>query len=329
MTGKLERPEQHRQQAEAAPRFRAAESIPPWLVSTIVHLLVVILLAVIYLDQPESRGLGILLSTQEVGTEEEFDLFKLGGMDSSTSDAVTIEAQVVETPVAEIEPTELDIADLLSSVPSETDSLADMAAASGAGDGTSGSGQGETNFYGLGGSGKRFVYVFDRSASMTVSIPRYSEGYIVGKITPLLSAKEELWKSIQSLSEDLAFQIIFYNHFPVVFGSNGSTPQLFQAVEENKSAAKAFIDGVEGDGTTDHILALKEALQLNPDVIFLLTDGEYKDDPKLRDVRRMASLCNRKHVVIHVIHLVPKPRPGTTLIELAKRTGGQHLFIEL
>lgn len=329
MTGKHEPPDQVRPEAEAAPRFQATKSVPPWLVSTIVHLSAVILLAVLYLDRPEPHGLGTLASTQEVGTEDEFDLFEFGGMDSSTDDAVTIESEVVEAPLVELEPTELEIADLHASLPSESDSLSEMAAISGAGDGAAGSGQGETNFYGLGGSGRRFVYVFDRSASMSVNIPHFSEGLIVGEVTPLSSAKEELWKSIQSLSDELAFQIIFYNHFPIVFGSNGSTPELFSAVEQNKAAAKAFIDEIEGDGTTDHILALKEALKLNPDVIFLLTDGEYKDDPKLREVRKIASLCNRKKVVVHVIHLVPKLRPGTTLIELAKRTGGKHLFIEL
>lgn len=329
MTGKHEPPDQVRPETEAAPRFQATKSVPPWLVSTIVHLSAVILLAVLYLDRPEPHGLGTLSSTQEVGTEDEFDLFEFGGMDSSTDDAVTIESEVVEAPLVELEPTELEIADLHASLPSDSDSLSEMAAISGAGDGAAGDGQGETNFFGLGGSGRRFVYLFDRSASMGVTIPHFSEGLIVGEVTPLASAKDELWKSIQSLSEDLSFQIIFYNHRPTVFESEGNAPKLLSGVEKNKTAAKAFIDAVEADGTTDHILALQEALKLNPDVIFLLTDGEYKDDPKLREVRKIASLCNRKGVVVQVIHLVPEPRPGTTLIELAKRTGGKHLFIKL
>lgn len=309
-------------------RFHPTESAPPWLVSVIVHLLAIILLAVVYLDRPAAPGAGIPLNSQLVGTEDEMDLFKLGGMDAASDEEVSIETEIVESPLAELELTEVDLADLLASQPSVNDSLASMAASSGSGSGVAGSGKGQTSFYGLGGSGSRFVYLFDRSESMNARIAHYSEGYIVSEVTPLTAAKKELWESLRSLSDDLAFQIIFYNHFPIVFGSDETKPHMFKATEENKARAHEFIEAIPGDGTTKHILALEAALKLNPDVIFLLTDGEYKDDPSQRDVRKIASMCNRKGVVVNVIHLVPKPRPNTTLIELAERTGGQHQFIE-
>lgn len=313
---------------EAAPTFHPTESAPPWLVSVIVHLMVIILLALVYLDRPDSPGSGISLNSQQVGDEDEMDLFSLGGMDSSSEEEVTIETEIVETPLAELELTEVDIADLLTAEPSFNDALASMAEASGSGEGTAGTGKGHTSFFGLGGNGTRFVYAFDRSESMNARIAHYSEGYIVSEVTPLAAAKKELWESLRSLTDDLAFQIIFYNHFPIVFGSDETKPHMFKASDENKARAQEFIESIPGDGTTKHVLALEAALKLNPDVIFLLTDGEYKDDPSQREVRKIASMCNRKGVVVNVIHLVPKPRPNTTLIELAERTGGQHRFIE-
>lgn len=328
MTNKHEPPEQSRRAAAVIAPAVATESAPPWLVSMIVHMLIVLLLALFYLDPPAAPEPGILLNTQQAGPEEEVELFELGGMNSSTEEEVTSETEVVQTPLAELEPTEVDLADLLTSLPNESDSLAALAAATGSGDGTAGSGQGETSFFGMGGSGRRFVYVFDRSASMNAKITRYSEGF-ASQVSPLEAAKRELVKSLNSLAEDLSFQIIFYNHFPITFGGEGTKAQLYAATEENKANARAFVEAVPGDGTTDHISALRAALQFDPDVIFVLTDGEYKDDPRPRDVRSIAALCNRKNTVINVIHLTAKPRPGTPLIDLANRTGGKHIFIEL
>ena len=66
------------------------------------------------------------------------------------------------------------------------------------------------------------------------------------------------------------------------------------------------------------------ALELHPDVIFLMTDGEEKDDPTLDELKAVRRL-NRGRTRINVIHFCLQARPGSTLEKLAKENRGQHL----
>jgi hypothetical protein len=173
------------------------------------------------------------------------------------------------------------------------------------------------------------VYVFDRSESMNSVFTLYSEGRIVSMITPLLSAKHELIRSLNSLSRDNEFQIVFYNDAPYIFGESHYSDQLYQATEEHKDHARAFVEQMPGRGFTNHLAALEMAFMLDPEVVFLLTDAEAKDDLHPSVVRRMYKYCQRRNIMINVVHFCRAPRPDCTLIELAEKTGGEHLFISL
>src|SRR5262249_11575065 len=124
--------------------------------------------------------------------------------------------------------------------------------------------------------GAKFVYVFDRSASM--------EGGL------LAAAKRELIASLQGLDGRHQFQIIFYNERPQLMpAGHGNTPGMAVAEEPGKRLAASFVGGVFADGGTNHLQALDMALALKPDVVFFLTDAE---EPQMRAeelavVRRM------------------------------------------
>src|SRR4051794_36796617 len=118
----------------------------------------------------------------------------------------------------------------------------------------------ETQVFGVKGKGSRFVYVFDRSSSM--------EG------GPLLAAKRELIASLQSLQGNHQFQIIFYNEQPHLMPDfRGRASAMVFANEPGKRLAANFVGGVSAHGSTDHLRALRTALEMRPDVIFLLTDA--------------------------------------------------------
>ncbi|MEY3460055.1 MAG: hypothetical protein RL215_3212, partial [Planctomycetota bacterium] len=73
---------------------------------------------------------------------------------------------------------------------------------------------------------------------------------------------------------------------------------LYFATEVNRQLAAQEIDSVLSDAGTDHRPALLEALALQPDVVYFLTDG---DDPSLskadlKDIRHAANATT-----IHVI----------------------------
>ncbi len=71
-------------------------------------------------------------------------------------------------------------------------------------------GKARVRLLGIVGEGSKFVYVFDRSDSMNWFDRR-----------PLRAAKAELLASLEGLGETHQFQIIFYNHEPLIFNPAG------------------------------------------------------------------------------------------------------------
>jgi hypothetical protein len=188
------------------------------------------------------------------------------------------------------------------------------AGASGAGALRGQDGAAETELFGLRGRGTRFVYVFDRSASM--------EG------APLAAAKRELIASLQHLQGTHQFQIIFYNQQPRIMSLRGGPPQMVFADEAGKRLAASFVGSIFADGGTDHMQALAMALRLAPDVLFFLTDA---DEPQLHtdDFRRIRSL--NRGTVIHAVEfgVGPPQYRESFLARLAAENGGQHTYIDV
>jgi hypothetical protein len=177
-------------------------------------------------------------------------------------------------------------------------------------------GYARTKIFGLEAQGSKFVYVFDRSGSM---------GELGGK--PLRDAKAELLASLNDLDPRHQFYIVFYNEKPRLFDGSGAKRMVW-ATDDNKKDAEHFVDGISADGGTDHMAALMVALQMKPDVIFLLTDGEQQDDLTAEDLKRIDHI-NGGGAQIHVIQFAPTPRRNSTLIDLAKQNRGQHIFVDI
>lgn len=182
---------------------------------------------------------------------------------------------------------------------------------------SSSSGRARTKVYGLKGEGNRFVYVFDRSGSMGGSGNK-----------ALNSAKKELLQSINDLGDAHQFQIIFYNEQPTIMRFD-DLPNLMFANAENKARARLFVAGISADGATAHEPAIYLALQLNPDVIFFLTDA---DQPEL-SATALAKIQQRNHgsCVINTIEfgLGPKIRKENFLDRLAAQNGGGSVYVDI
>ncbi|QDT74221.1 vWA domain-containing protein [Lacipirellula limnantheis] len=195
----------------------------------------------------------------------------------------------------------------------------------GTGDG-SGPGHAYTSMFGLAGEGGNFVYAFDRSQSMNSVFTYQVDGDNSLTVTPLEAAKNELIRSLGDLNEGCRFQIVFYNDIAVMFGGS---PTMYTANYANKELAKSFVYGMKAEANTNHSIALDNALQCHPDMIFLMTDGEAKDDLSPSEVRRLIRHCKKEKIKINVIHFCFEIRETCSLIQLAEGTGGQHRFITL
>jgi len=169
------------------------------------------------------------------------------------------------------------------------------------------SGQRGPEFFGLGGKARgaqRIVYVVDRSGSM---------------LTTLDGVKKELTESIGRLRRSQKFHVIFFNS-----GTPLENPpkRLVSAIRARKSETFRFVEGITASGRTDPRLAMRRAFAVKPDLIYLLTDGEF--DPKLIDL--LAKLNRNKKVRIFTIAYVSQT--GAALLErIAREHNGEYRFV--
>jgi hypothetical protein len=177
-----------------------------------------------------------------------------------------------------------------------------------------GTGYATTSVFGVEGHGNKFVYLFDRSASM--------EG------PPMSTAKRQLLESLQSLDDVNQFQIIFFNSKTRMFDASGGSKRIAFASDRNKQLAANFVGGITADGGTDRMVALKDALNLMPNVVFFLTDA---DDPmSASELAEVTRLNRRAQASICVIEFgrKPTPTPDNFLMQLARESGGKYGYVD-
>jgi hypothetical protein len=172
-----------------------------------------------------------------------------------------------------------------------------------------GSGLG-AGFFGSKGAGKSFVYVVDCSGSM------YGHRFD--------RAKRELVVSINKLKPEQKFYVYFFNDrtFPLFDPKPASG--MLPATKDNRDRASRWIRTRQPESTTNPTLALKQALEMKPEVIFLLTDGEL-DEPA--EVRQMIQKNNKSNVVIHTIAF-DNEEATATLEAIAKENNGTFRFVK-
>jgi len=173
----------------------------------------------------------------------------------------------------------------------------------GVGDGTG------SQFFDLQTAGTKFVYVLDGSGSMTEP---HSEAR-----NRLERVKIELIRSIGGMSEEMQFFVIFFNRQSVPMPAE----KLQAATLGNKRKYLEWCVKVRGGGGTDPRAALKKALALEPDVIYLLTDGVFKADA-VDEVTKL----NTRGVAIHTFCIGDSA--GEAIVKaIAGKNNGKYLFV--
>ena len=313
--------------------YRNTRRVPAWLMSVGLHTGLFIACA-LFVPSPAkgpsiepNRTAGIALVERSQAEATYFTEGDVASM-SSTGAASPTDSSGQPTPLAEF-PVELAIQLPGSQAPSSGAGLGQVLPGAigfttgGQGapglPGGQGRGQGRTQVFGAEGTGNKFVYVFDRSASM--------EGF---QGRPLAAAKSQLMASLGDLESVHQFQIVFYNEAPAVFHPDRSRPpSILFASDENKSLATSFVESITAIGGTQHVDALKLALGMSPDVIFFLTDAaEPQLTPaELSDIRRR----NRSEATINAIEFGsgPQPRGENFLMRLARANRGKHVYVDV
>ncbi|QDV34277.1 vWA domain-containing protein [Tautonia plasticadhaerens] len=158
-----------------------------------------------------------------------------------------------------------------------------------------------TSFYGVRAKGTFFVFAVDCSGSMADDLRLYR-------------AKQELRRCIGALRFPQRYLVVFYNDRPIPMG--GGVPK--SADQRGKVNTYAWLESVDAIGGTDPRGAMNLALGLQPDAVFLLSDGEFPPGTE-----EGIAATNRSTIPIHCIDLAGG-LGAEQLRTIAGDSGGQY-----
>jgi hypothetical protein len=163
--------------------------------------------------------------------------------------------------------------------------------------------------FGEGGNARTIAFTCDASGSM---IPKFG----------LL--RRELQKAIDGLRHIQRFSIIFYADKKAIAFENGN---LVYATDENKRKAAQWLDEIYPSGQTDPLPSLDIAFRAKPDLLYMLTDGEFDNNAEV--MKRVATLNKDKRTRVNTIAFIDKDadKASDTFIKflttLADQNGGK------
>ncbi len=167
------------------------------------------------------------------------------------------------------------------------------------------------SFFGMSIQAKSVVYVVDRSVSMGVS-------------QSLDRAKREILESIARLPATSRFQIILYNLVATPMRAS-SKDGLLTPNDETVENVSKILDGILGTGGTNHVRALRRAMDFLPEVIYFVTDAESFSKDELLAVTQQNA---RARCVIHTLDLSGGDEVLQTLKRLAEENGGKCRLVK-
>lgn len=185
-------------------------------------------------------------------------------------------------------------------------------AGSGAGTGTGGPGRRSLagggpvgSLWGVG-DGQRadsIVYVLDRSGSMSDTFS-------------LL--QRELMRALGSLDQDQLFNVIWFSEGK----ATELAPRMLKATMANKREAFEAIKRIVPSGQTEPIDAVRRALNYGPNVMFLLSDGDFGEDND--KVIRMIRERNRdrKTIINTILFVYDTTGDGQRVLKTIAQTNG-------
>lgn len=159
---------------------------------------------------------------------------------------------------------------------------------------------------------ERIVFLCDASGSM---------------LNKFATLREQLTKAVAGLGPNQSFNLIFMTEADC----NKMAAQPVKATADNKQAAETFMeDKVTPRGETNPNPAIDAAFAENPQVLFLLTDGDFPDNLAMQ--KRIAALNANHQVQINTIAFVSEADSDTDFMKLlqsiAHQNGGHYQHVD-
>lgn len=175
------------------------------------------------------------------------------------------------------------------------------------------------NFFGVSAAGNNFCYVVDCSGSM-----RRDEAFS--------AAKNELMRSIASLKPTQRFYVYFFSEEVEGLAIKPGEPEKYPvyATKENIQATARWVQTIKIKGGRPPNDALEAAIEMAPDAIFLLFDGDTSVDVPafLRRVNRVTDFLSGEsvRVPIHTLGFYTREFESM-MVQLAKENEGTYRHI--
>ncbi|MCY2952852.1 MAG: hypothetical protein NTU53_12890 [Planctomycetota bacterium] len=170
----------------------------------------------------------------------------------------------------------------------------------------------KSRFLGTGGNARKIVFVCDASGSM---------------LSVFDDLKLRLRESVEKLRPIQSFNVMFFQETTVAaVDRNG----LMMATPDNKRKAFEFMDKMFVRSSTNPIPALEMAFQQKPELIYLLTDGDFEGPGNEVVVKYCQEKTKDGKTKINTIAFIPKDTQGIAqerefvkaLETIAKGSGG-------
>ncbi len=252
------------QEQSAAPPQRRSTAV---VTSAIVHLILLLCLAGFTLNTVMPKDQIALAASASESTEETIQTFEIetAQPENVTSETAPDETAIELDPLGEMAVVEVHADAIGAMSPPTTPSFSRGTAALSAAVKARGSdSNSKMQFCGVEGGGNHFVYLVDSSGSM-------GDAFI--------SARRALLDSINMLNPEQRFYVIFFDaecDYMRITRADQDESRSVQATPANKQRLRSWAMRVEMDRGKAPYEPLEYALQkLKPDVIFLLSDGEF------------------------------------------------------
>ena len=163
--------------------------------------------------------------------------------------------------------------------------------------------------FGDGGNAGQIIFVCDATTSM------------LGKMAAF---KNELQKAVEGLEPVQSFNIVFFQDQRCAALDNSS---MVPATPDNKGKAYYFLDDVTTTKVTDPMPGLTLAFGQHPQLVYLLTDGDFPDN---KAVEAKINELNRDHktkvntIAYHSGNGDPDDEFVAVLQQIAKENGGSY-----
>jgi hypothetical protein len=178
---------------------------------------------------------------------------------------------------------------------------------------------GGAEFFGVKASGVKFVFIVDSSNSMRG-----------GKFD---AARAELSYAVRKLSKNQLFYVIFFDQDAYrMFSLKNPEPRALPATPANIQRLDKWLPTVENELRTDPYEAVKFAMEMLPDAIYILSDGKFTDKGRTEQYLKKANAIDypldgmKAKVTIHTIAFWDKAGEAT-LKAIAEGSGGTYRFV--